>query len=591
MRRARLSWKLTATYLAVIALCTIAVGYFAVSSARDFYVTHTKNELVDRARLVEAQLGDHVALWGDATQLEAKVRRWGAAAHTRITLIARSGLVLAESERSPQGMQNHATRPEVETALAGGIGENVRPSTTLKEDLLYVAVPVKDGGSVQAVIRVAIPLTTMNHAVDALTVRIVVSAAIVAVLSLLIGLYASQRISRQMRAIKAGAERIAGGDFAHTLAVPNTEEFAVVAESLNRLAYDLDEQIRTITRDRNEREAVLSSMVEGVLAVDRDERVIAANEAIGDLLAINPAHAQGRSIQEVIRNPELQRFVGAALDSDEPVEGEIAVHVGHEDRTLQANGTVLRGAHGGARGAVVVLNDITRLKRLEAVRRDFVANVSHELKTPVTSIKGFAETLIDGALDEPADAERFVRIIAGQANRLNSIIEDLLALSSLEITAEHGPLLAEASISDVLQVAVETCDQKAQAKEIRLRVLAGDELFGRFNPPLLEQAVVNLIDNAIKYSPNGSPVDVWAEAVDGEAVISVRDEGPGVPREHLSRLFERFYRVDKARSRDLGGTGLGLAIVKHIAQAQGGRAGVQSTLGQGSTFFIALPLA
>jgi two-component system phosphate regulon sensor histidine kinase PhoR len=591
MRRAHLFWKLYATYLVVILLCVVSLGLFAQRSARNFYISHTQTELADRARLVSAELGARAGAWSQ-DEIQTLVQRLGTSSNTRITLIAANGTVLAESARSPVGMQNHDTsnRPEVETALAGHMGYSIHVSPTLHVSMMYVTLPTHSLGPV-TVVQVAIPLTAMNHAVDTLSLRIVITAVIVAALSLLIGLYASQRISRQMRAIKAGAERIAGGDFAHTLEVPNTEEFAVVAESLNRLAYDLDEQIRTITRDRNEREAVLSSMVEGVLAVDRDERVIAANEAIGDLLAINPAHAQGRSIQEVIRNPELQRFVGAALDSDEPVEGEIAVHVGHEDRTLQANGTVLRGAHGGARGAVVVLNDITRLKRLEAVRRDFVANVSHELKTPVTSIKGFAETLIDGALDEPADAERFVRIIAGQANRLNSIIEDLLALSSLEITAEHGPLLAEASISDVLQVAVETCDQKAQAKEIRLRVLAGDELFGRFNPPLLEQAVVNLIDNAIKYSPNGSPVDVWAEAVDGEAVISVRDEGPGVPREHLSRLFERFYRVDKARSRDLGGTGLGLAIVKHIAQAQGGRAGVQSTLGQGSTFFIALPLA
>jgi len=242
-------------------------------------------------------------------------------------------------------------------------------------------------------------------------------------------------------------------------------------------------------------------------------------------------------------------------------------------------------------GVVIVARAYVSERRLAGLKSDFVANVSHELKTPVTSIKGFAETLIDGALDNAEDAERFVRIIAGQADRLNSIIEDLLALSSLEITAEQGPTMSEASLADVLQVAVEVCEIKAQAKEIKLVLASKDCVLATVNPPLLEQAVVNLIDNAIKYSPAGSTVTVSCATGDGEVHISVRDEGPGIPREHLSRLFERFYRVDKARSRDMGGTGLGLAIVKHIAQAHGGRAEVQSTLGQGSTFTIALPLS
>ncbi len=590
VRKARLLWKLFATYLGVIVLCTVAVGFFAVHSARDFYITHTESELADRARLVEAELGDF-STWGRGAPLEALVRRWGLAAHTRITLIARDGTVLAESERSPQGMQNHATRPEVLRALAGGVGADVRHSVTLNENLLYVALPVVQAASVQAVIRVALPLTAINAAVSSLSWRIIDSAIVVAVLSALIGLYTARRISGQMRAIKTGAERIAGGDFSSTLEVPSTQEFAVVAESLNRMAVDLNETIGTITRERNERQAVLSSMVEGVLAVDRDERVIAANEALANLLGITAGEAEGRTIQEVVRNTELQRFVSTALASQAPVEGEITLRAGHEERTLQANGTLLRGAHGGIRGAVVVLNDITRLKRLEAVRRDFVANVSHELKTPVTSIKGFAETLRDGALEDPAAAARFVRIIAGQADRLNAIIADLLALSSIELADERGVPLSEASINDVLQVAVEVCEPKAAAKGITLRLTLHEELLTNMNPPLLEQAVVNLIDNAVKYSPGGSSVEVMAQIKGAEVVISVTDEGPGVPREHLPRLFERFYRIDKARSRDLGGTGLGLAIVKHIAQAHGGRAGVTSTLGSGSTFFIALPLA
>ena len=413
----------------------------------------------------------------------------------------------------------------------------------------------------------------------------------VAVVAAIIGLYVSRRISGQMRAIKTGAERLAAGDFSHKLFVPRVEEFASVAESINHMAEELDDKLRRLTHERNEREAVLASMVEGVLAVDIDERVIAVNAAAARLLDTDSASAEGKAIQEVVRNPDLQHVVAQTLGGHRPVEADIVMRVGAEERNLQANGTLLHGDDDGDDvGAVVVLNDVTRLKRLEAVRRDFVANVSHELKTPVTSIKGFAETLEDGALDDPEAARRFVRIIAGQADRLNSIIEDLLALSTLEQSGDSPLLqLEEADLCDVVAVALEVCGPKAEAKNIELREECPGCLLARVSPPLLEQAVVNLIDNATKYSAEGSTVVVTIEERGDEVIVSVTDEGQGVSREHLPRLFERFYRVDKARSRDLGGTGLGLAIVKHVAQIHGGRVSVESVVGRGSTFRIHLP--
>lgn len=596
MHRPRLFWRIYATYLVIVVLCTAAVGFYAVRSVRDFYVDHTERELQARAALVREQV--LTAILTDTPQeLEALVRRLGEASGTRITIIAadrpgtRRGEVLADSASEPVEMENHATRPEFLTALRGRPGRAIRYSRTLSQDMMYVAVPVTEDGRLTTVVRTAVSLTRVNDALASLYGSIAVSAIIVAVIAAIIGLWVSTRISGQMREIKVGAERLAAGDLTHKLSVPRVEEFASVAESINRMAADLDDKLRRLTHERNEREAVLASMVEGVLAVDVDERVIAVNAAAARLLDTDPASAEGKTIQEVVRNTDLQHVVAQTLDGQRPVEADIVMRVGAEERNLQANGTLLHGDDdGGAVGAVVVLNDVTRLKRLEAVRRDFVANVSHELKTPVTSIKGFAETLEDGALDDPVAAHRFVRIISGQADRLNSIIEDLLALSTLEQSGDSPLLqLEEADLCDVIAVALEVCGPKADAKSIELREVCPGRLLARVSPPLLEQAVVNLIDNAVKYSAEGSTVVVTLEERDDEVAVSVIDEGQGIAREHLPRLFERFYRVDKARSRDLGGTGLGLAIVKHVAQIHGGRVSVDSVLGRGSTFRIHLP--
>jgi two-component system phosphate regulon sensor histidine kinase PhoR len=331
-------------------------------------------------------------------------------------------------------------------------------------------------------------------------------------------------------------------------------------------------------------------MVEGLLAVDTDERVIKVNRAAATFLDIDAEEVIGRTIQEVVRNPALQEFVAKALSAEEPVEGDIVLHNGSGDRFLQAHGTQLHKPGGGSRGAVIVLNDVTRLRRLENVRRDFVANVSHELKTPITSIKGFVETLQDGAINTPRDAEHFLEIIAKQADRMNSIVEDLLLISSVEQDVEKEKIRFDSGqVRAALREAIQVVETKGNNKDITIELECPDNLSVRMNPALLEQAVINLVDNAIKYSEPGSRVTVIAEAGGDEVVISVIDRGCGIEEKHLPRLFERFYRVDKARSRKLGGTGLGLAIVKHIVQAHRGRVTVESAPNEGSTFSIHLP--
>ena len=603
MRHAPLFWKLYLTYLLAVVLCAAVVGWLAVGTASSLYHQQAVNDLKARAELAAGQVSP---LLDRPARLQILAKRLGASADTRLTVIAGpdaavgvEGKVLADSEANPATMPNHdtPTRPEVQAALNGVTGEVVRHSDTLKIRMFYVAIPVFNGAhQVTAVIRTALPVTQVNGKLNAMTRRIVLGTLLIALAVALLGLVVSRSISGRMRDIKRGAERVAGGDFAHEIHVSTTDEIGEVATGLNAMGRQLGETIQTITDERNEREAVLAGMSEGVLAVDAQERIITINAAAAALLGVEPEQARGRSIQEVVRNPELQTFVAAVLAGEEPVEGDVGVHADRDPRELRVHGAQLRtGTNGdadsGGKGAVIVLNDITRMRHYEAIRRDFVANVSHEIKTPVTTIKGFAETLLDGALDDRHDAERFLRIIVGQADRLSAIIEDLLSLSSLESGSEDATIsLERGSIRDVLQVALDVCEMKAGAKHITLGLRCPEDLYAEINPPLLEQAVVNLIDNAIKYSPDGSAVGVSATVEGAGLSITVTDAGRGISREHLTRLFERFYRVDKARSRDMGGTGLGLSIVKHIAVAHGGWVAVESAPGLGSTFTITLPV-
>jgi two-component system phosphate regulon sensor histidine kinase PhoR len=334
-------------------------------------------------------------------------------------------------------------------------------------------------------------------------------------------------------------------------------------------------------------------MIEGVLAIDARQRIVSINHGAAELLGLDPAKSLRRPLQEMVRNPDLRRFALLAIDCREPVEDDLVIR-GARDRTIRLRGTALRDVSGEG-GAVIVLNDVTDIQRLENVRRDFVANVSHELKTPVASIKGFVETLLDGAADDPADNRRFLEIVARQAERLEAIIEDLLALSRIEQSEGAGNLpLERVHMLAVLSAAVADCRPRARDRGVTIDVECDGLLEADVNPALLEQAVINLVDNAIKYSDSGDTiwVSTTVDHADGPAVrIVVRDEGCGIDAEHLPRLFERFYRVDKARSRKLGGTGLGLSIVKHIVQAHGGSIAVESTPGVGSTFTIELPAA
>jgi two-component system phosphate regulon sensor histidine kinase PhoR len=455
---------------------------------------------------------------------------------------------------------------------------------------MYVAIPLKDKKKIVAVIRAALPVTAIDQELKAIQIKIVLGGLFIALLAAGISLYVSRRISRPIENLKQGADFFARGDLSHRMSGTGLVEIDSLIETLNQMAGQLEDRLNTIVRQKNELTAVLSSMTEGVIAVDMDERIISINRAAARIFENLPENLLNRSIPEAIRIPDLQKFINKALSSKENIEEDITLYQRGE-RILYVHNTPLEEADGRRSGILVVLNDVTHLRKLENMRKDFAANVSHEIKTPLTAIKGFVETLRTGDGADPKETDRFLAIIDKHVNRLAAIIEDLMKLSKIEQQDEKSEIhLEESSIKKTILSAIQTCREKADAKHITIDLLCPKDISAWIDSRLMVQAMVNLLDNAVNYSGEKSNIEISVSLKEKELIVSVQDHGIGIPKKHLSRLFERFYRVDKARSRNLGGTGLGLAIVKHIAHAHGGRVSVESTPGIGSTFTLHLPM-
>ena len=587
-RRRMLIWQIYPPYLLITVFSLFAVTWYASNSLVRFYLDQTAKDLEARANLVKKQI---VGLLNplDSNAVDFICKESGQLSSTRITVILSDGKVIGDTRETPRFMDNHADREEVSGALGGYVSRSVRFSDTLQQKMMYVAVPLLEEQQVVAVLRTAISVASLDKTLHSVQLQIAFGGLVVAVLAAFVSLVVSRRITQPIEKIKQGTVRFFEGDLSHRLPVPNTEEMAGLTEAMNRMAAQLENRMEKVVQQRNELGAVLSSMLEGVIAIDRNEQILNMNPAAGRIFDCNPDQVSGRHLQEVIRNLALQRFAVRALKSTETIEDDFVLYREGE-RILNIQSSPLNDAGNRQIGSLLVINDVTRLRHLENVRRDFVANVSHEIKTPLTAIQGFVETLLHVNGQSRREQERFLGIILKHVNRLNAILEDLLVLSRME--QEKGPSsiqLVNSRIKDVIQTAVQICQPKATAKNIDIDINVADHINANLDATLLEQALVNLIDNAVKYSDEGSRVRITVESSTKEVSIKISDRGSGIPQNHLPRLFERFYRVDKARSRKLGGTGLGLAIVKHIVLAHGGHIGVESTLGEGSTFIIQLP--
>lgn len=580
----RLFWRIYLGLIASALLAFSAAGWHAGRSLRRVYHEQVAFELQQQAEWAASEIR-RFSLNPEANYVDRRCKELGGLTPSRITVVLPDGRVIGDSESDPADMENHGRRPEIVAALAGGVGRAERFSGTVRHPMAYLAVPVERNGEVVAVVRTAMPIDSIDRTLRTAYREVALGILAAALLFAVLASFFLRRFVRPLEAMRGVAERLADGDLqARIDEPPGGAEMRALSRALNQMAGQLGQRMETITGQRNELKAVLASMSEGVLAVDSEGRVLHFNAAAEKLLGLE--ESRGRVLEETIRQAELQRFVREVLASGGEAESDILIE---GDRHLRLHGAPLEDAAHRRIGALVVISDTTRLRRLEKVRQDFVANVSHELKTPITALRGGIDTLLDAERSE--EDRHFIAMMSRQVDRLGAIVGDLLSLSRLEHDEQNGHVLLEPGrVGDVLRRAAANFAKTAEAKRISVVVDCPEGLTARMNAPLLEQAVGNLVDNAIKYSGEGTRVEVTAAGATGGGVeIRVKDEGPGIEARHLPRIFERFYRVDQARSRALGGTGLGLSIVKHIARAHGGTVEVASTPGQGTVFTIRLP--
>jgi two-component system, OmpR family, phosphate regulon sensor histidine kinase PhoR len=531
----------------------------------------------------------------------AQVRAWAqsmAASGARVTLIDNSGRVLADSAQDSATMDNHSTRPEVQQAFAAGEGQSVRHSATVDTDLVYRARRYQPSSGPPIVLRMALPLAQIDLSQKELRQRLIAASFIILLLGGAVSLLYSRAFAARVERLKDFSRRVAAGDFRPLPAENPRDELADLALALNNTAAHMDETIRSLSGERNRSSAILRSMVEGVAVIDAQERLVFFNRAFSEILNLDSVGGEGHPVIEVVRNSELLSLIRRAIQGEEGLQSNIAMGI-VQQRSFSVTAAPVKpleaSAAGGAAekpsGAVVVLHDVSELRRLERVRQDFVANVSHEFKTPLTAIQGFAETLLAGALEDPKNNRRFLEIIRSHAARLARLTDDLLKLARIE-AGKLEVAFQPVAVAELLESCSATTVLKASRKQISYTVRVPPELPPVLGDPgLLHDLLQNLLDNAIQYTPEGGQIDVSATAEAREAVITVTDTGIGIPLADQERIFERFYRVDAARSREAGGTGLGLSIAKHIVEAHGGRLWVESAVGRGSQFFVSIPIA
>jgi len=534
--------------------------------------------IADRAWFIELSQEKQVS-WDNLADL------MGQLSHARVTLIDPEGNVVGDSELDPinlNSVENHRDRPEVRAAMANQLGEDIRLSATRGKRMLYMAMRVPGRSSMVA--RLSVPLVEIDQAKQKVRQLLLMGALVAMVAALLVSILAAEFLTRRLRHVIKVAKRMAGGDLDVRLRWRPSDEIGELSCTLDNLAETASKSLRELRNDRDLLERILESMREGVLVMDSEHRILLANGSLKETLLLDSA-VVGKSTIEVIRNADLQALAERALSTEQSIAGEIEI-AGIAPRRMQVHASRLSGE---PRALLLVLFDVTEMRRLETVRQDFVANVSHELRTPISAVQSAAETLRMAMGKDPVATEDFLAIIERNGRRLGELVSDLLDLSRIE-AKDYRPQTVPVDIGSICQKVKTSLSAKSSARKMTVTIALPEPIQKPLgDPSAVERVLTNLVDNAIKYCVEGASITMTSGEEGGRVRISVRDSGPGIEIKHLPRLFERFYRVDGGRSRDMGGTGLGLSIVKHLVEAMKGEVSVESTMGKGSTFSFTLP--
>jgi two-component system phosphate regulon sensor histidine kinase PhoR len=573
-----LFYKIFGTYLVIVVLSFLVLNLFVRDEIRKVMIGQIEKQLMTSAQLVDLN---------SPQDISRQLRQIASISGARVTLVDARGKVFADSEKEVAGLENHLDRPEIQEARVRGTGKSIRFSKSIGTDMLYVAVPINDGAAIKGYVRLASPLYDVRRAIERTYNSFFLALFIVAVCSLIIAIIFSYRLTAPIKAMERFTERLRRGDTSGSILLRTSDETKKLADNINYLVDELKNKIRLANEENNKLVTAFASMTEGALILDAGDRIEAVNRTLNNMLAARHEDVTGKTLLEAFRSVELQQAFLKFKETGQHLYQEVTLG-DPEPVILCVSLSGIKGNEGNEK-TMVVFHDVTRLRKLEKTRVDFVANVTHEIRTPLTAILGYLETIRDGAIENPEEARKFIDIILEHARRLNRLVEDLLTISKIEL-GEMNFHMEDVSLNDALAGVLPLMEPKAKLKNISLNNLVSAELAPvRADRDRLSQVFVNILDNAVKFTPENGTITIVAKEDEGFVLVKVIDSGIGIPREEIERLGERFYRVDKTRSRELGGTGLGLSIVKHLMMAHGGKMKIESRLGYGTTVSLFFP--
>lgn len=591
--------RLAVIFMVVIGCIVIVSGIFMANLFKQTHLGALKDSLTREIKLMISTIdwkneADEAAMYAYYSDYAKRLKT---EADARITIVREDGKVLGDSDHDPQTMDNHKERPEIAEAAASGIGSTIRKSDTLNENMLYVAIPLPKDKPLQGYVRLAISLKQVEVTTYRLWAYLIAGLLLLFVVAALISYRIAQGLTRPLEKITRVAHQIAHMNYKARVHIQNDDEIGQLGNAINAMADSLQLQMNRIKEDESRLKNVLENMISGIMMIGIDERIVLMNRSAEEILGFSSKELHGKRYGEAKLQYELTQMIQECMEQKEHIREELPFYF-PEERMLEINLVPVFHDENDWAGVLVVLQDISAIRRLERMRSEFVANVSHELKTPIAAVKGFAETLLAGAVNDPETANTFLQIIYDESDRLNRLIGDILELSKIEskrIPLTFSPVEMKSFVTRV----VEVMRAEAVRKQIQFDMQVEDQLYMEADEDRLRQILINLISNGINYTPEGGKVKVTVESLDAADIpgadadkvrITISDTGIGIPKKDLPRIFERFYRVDKARSRSSGGTGLGLSIVKHLVELHKGTIRVESTVGIGSKFIIELPV-